>query len=138
VTETTRRTHLRHATICIALLAVAACAGEEAPGDELILPVLLTTDLPFAYPPNLYQARIEGDVGLQLYVDSLGLVVPDSTRIVEPSTHAAFDSAALAGAIYLSFRPAERGGSRVGRTIVLPVQFRVPRDSAAADTAVPK
>jgi TonB family protein len=133
----TRSVHLRAAVLAVAIL-VGSCSRGEEPGDELVLPELLTTPLPFAYPADLYQARIEGDVGLQLYVDSSGLVVPDSTRVVEPSTHAAFDSAALAGAIYLSFRPAERGGRRVGRTIVLPVQFRVPRDSAAADTAVPK
>jgi TonB family protein len=100
-----------------------------------VLPVLLTTDLPFAYPSDLYQARIEGDVALHLHVDSLGLVVPDSTRIAEPAAHAAFDSSAIAGAAFLSFRPAQRGERRVGHSIVLPVQFRVPRDSVAADTS---
>jgi TonB family protein len=126
-------------TILCAMLGIgAACASEEAASDELTLPVLLTTDLPFAYPPDLYEQRIEGEVGLHLYVDSLGLVVPESTRVVEPSAHAAFDSSAVAGAIFLSFRPAERSGSRVGHTVVLPVQFRVPRDSTAADTSRPK
>lgn len=137
MTLMTRSVHLRAAVLAVAIL-VGACSRGEEPGDELVLPELLTAPLPFEYPADLYQARIEGDVGLQLYVDSLGLVVPDSTRVVEPSTHAAFDTAALAGAIYLSFRPAERGGRRVGRTIVLPVQFRIPRDSAAADTTVRK
>jgi TonB family protein len=126
-------------TILCGMLGIgAACASGEPASGELTLPVLLTADLPFAYPTDLYQQRIEGEVGLHLFVDSLGLVVPESTRVVEPSAHAAFDSSAVAGAIFLSFRPAERGGSRVGHPVVLPVQFRVPRDSTAADTSRPK
>jgi TonB family protein len=115
--------------------ALVACGGsgeEEDTSD----PALLTAagDLPFVYPPALYAARIEGDVGLRLFVDSLGLVVPESTSVAEPSTHAEFDSAAVAGAPYLEFQPAKSGGSRVGKTVVLPVKFRVPPDSQRRDT----
>lgn len=97
--------------------------------------MLLTTDLPFRYPPELLTAAMEGDVALRLYVDSLGLVVPESTRVVEPSDSPAFDSAAVAGAPFLQFRPAQRGASRLGHAVVLPVRFRLPRaDSGARDT----
>lgn len=115
--------------------ALVACggSGEEEDASD---PALLTAagDLPFVYPPALYAERIEGDVGLRLFVDSLGLVVPESTSVAEPSTHAEFDSAAVAGAPYLEFQPARSGGSRVGKTVVLPVKFRVPPDSQRRDT----
>lgn len=119
-----------------AVVAVAACrdgAGDEGASD----PTLLTRELPFVYPPALYAAGVEGDVGLRLFIDSLGLVVQESTSVVEPSTHADFDSAAVAGAPYLEFQPAVAGGERVGRTVVLPVKFRLPvppADSQRRDT----
>ena len=121
----------------VALLAVASLAacrdasnGEPESGD----PTLLTRELPFVYPPALYASRVEGDVGLRLYIDSLGLVVPESTSVAEPSSHPEFDSAAIAGAPYLEFMPARSGGSRVGKTVVLPVKFRLPPDSLRRDT----
>ena len=40
---------------------------------------------------------IEGRVLLRLYADSLGTLVPDSTRVAESSGYPALDSAALAG-----------------------------------------
>lgn len=118
-----------------AVAAVVAC--REAPGEGASDPTLLSRELPFVYPPALYAAGVEGDVGLRLFVDSLGLVVQESTSVAEPSTHAEFDSAAVAGAPYLEFRPAVAGGERVGRTVVLPVKFRLPvppADSQRRDT----
>lgn len=119
-----------------AAAALAACrdaSGDGAASD----PTLLTRELPFVYPPALYAAGVEGDVGLRLFIDSLGLVVQESTSVVEPSTHAEFDSAAMAGAPYLEFQPAVAGGARVGKTVVLPVKFRLPvppADSQRRDT----
>lgn len=124
--------HLR--VVALVLLAPLACrdAPEE---DDATDPTLLTRDLPFVYPPALYAARIEGDVGLRLLIDSLGLVVQESTSVVEPSGHAEFDSAAVAGAPYLEFQPARSRGARVSRTVVLPVKFRLPpADSLRRDT----
>jgi TonB family protein len=120
--------------LCV-VAGLPACAPADQGDDAVLAPVLLTTDLPFQYPPSLFEARVEGQVALRLYVDSLGLVVPESTRVAEPSAHPAFDSAAVAGAPYLEFRPAQRGTARLGQAVVLPVQFRLPRtDSTAGDT----
>ena len=125
----------RLGVVALALLAPFACrdvAEEETGAGD---PALLTRELPFVYPPGLYAARVEGDVGLRLFVDSLGLVVQESTSVAEPSGHAEFDAAAVAGAPYLEFQPARSGGARVGRTVVLPVKFRVPpADSQRRDT----
>lgn len=127
----------RHLLICAAAFAVFVPACRDAPSDDEGAgdPELLTKELPFVYPPALFEARIEGDVGLRLFVDSLGLVVQESTTVIEPSGHAEFDSAAVAGAPYLEFQPARNDGARVGRTVVLPVKFRVPpADSQRRDT----
>ncbi len=121
--------------VLVASLACREAPDEEGNGD----PMLLTKDLPFAYPPALFAARVEGDVGLRLYIDSLGLVVHESTSVVEPSGHPEFDSAAVRGAPYLEFQPARDGGSRIGKTVVLPVKFRLPAaDSQRRDTLTTK
>jgi TonB family protein len=118
----------------LAVLALASCrdASEDAAASD---PALLTRELPFVYPPALYAAGVEGEVGLRLFIDSLGLVVQESTSVAEPSGRAEFDSAAVAGAPYLEFQPAQSGGSRVGKAVVLPVKFRIPpADSQRRDT----
>ncbi len=119
------------------LLVIAPLACRDAPADSASGdPMLLSKELPFAYPPALFAARVEGDVGLRLFIDSLGLVVQESTTVVEPSAHPEFDSAAVAGAPFLEFQPARSGGSRIGKTVVLPVKFRLPvvADSQRRDT----
>ena len=129
---------MRFARVMFAATVVASAACRDAPGNEGATdPTLLTRDLPFVYPPALYAAGVEGDVGLRLFIDSLGLVVQESTSVAEPSTHAEFDSAAVTGAPYLEFQPAVSGGARVGKTVVLPVKFRLPvppADSQRRDT----
>ena len=124
----------RWRAIAIVSLSLLSC-GEESEDASTSDPMLLTRELPFVYPPALYAAKIEGDVALRLYIDSLGLVVQESTSVAEPSGHAEFDSAAVAGAPYLEFQPARNEGARVGKTVVLPVKFRLPSaDSLRPDT----
>jgi TonB family protein len=67
------------------------------------MPALLNTELPFRYPAALYARKAQGNVTLMLYVDRDGRVVPESTRIDEPSGFAAFDSAAVLGPISIQF-----------------------------------
>lgn len=125
---------VRSVAVILAILAPASCrdtAGDAGSSD----PALLTRELPFVYPPALYAAGVEGDVGLRLFIDSLGLVVQESTSVAEPSGRAEFDAAAVAGAPYLEFQPARSEGARVGKTVLLPVKFRLPpSDSQHRDT----
>jgi hypothetical protein len=96
-------------------------------GEEAVqLPALLNEDLPFRYPPDLYMLQVQDNVTLRLHIDSLGMVVPESTMIAEHAASAAFDAAALAGAAHLIFRPARRGERRIGYTVLFPIKFRVP------------
>jgi TonB family protein len=115
--------------------AMVACADADA---DLELPALVTTELPFEYPPSLYLQQAHGDVTLRLFVDSLGRVVADSTTVAEPAAHEAFDSSAVRGAPQLQFRPARRGDRRVGAAVLFPIKFRVPgAPPPPGDTAVP-
>jgi TonB family protein len=125
------------------LLATPGCGDAKrawgrlrGAADSLELPALLSAELPFHYPPSLFERQVPGDVTLQLHIDSLGRVVVESTRVVEHASHAEFDSAALEGAPRLLFRPARRGESRIGHTVLFPIKFRAPgAPSASRDTA---
>ncbi|HSA55279.1 MAG TPA: TonB family protein [Gemmatimonadaceae bacterium] len=120
-------------------LGAAACGDPKQTWDRIRgaeepveLPALLTTELPFQYPPALYVRQVPGDVTLRLFIDSLGLVVPESTQVAEPASHPGFDSAAVEGASRLVFRPARRGERRIGYTVLFPIKFRVPGAPASA------
>ncbi len=117
----------------LVLMLGLACADVRRTWDHfrgereaVQLPVLVTEDLPFRYPPDLYLLQVQDNVTLRLHIDSLGKVVPESTAIEEHAANAAFDAAALAGAAHLVFRPAQRGERRIGYTVLFPIKFRVP------------
>ena len=123
--------------VAIGLLALVACrgssqqAGENGAGQtnqgappESEAPVALNPDVPIAYPPTLYEQKVEADVVLRLFVDSTGKLIPESTRVAEPSGYAALDSAAVAGAATLRFAPAKRHGVAVATAFLQPVEFR--------------
>jgi len=97
--------------------------GSRAPD---VAPILANAETPFRYPPALWAQRLQGNVTLHLFVDTLGLPVVDSTRVAMSSGMVLFDSAAVAGARDLHFRPATRRGNPVGVSLLLPVFFRHP------------
>jgi TonB family protein len=115
-------------TVSLALV-VAACRSEggsqeATPPPESEPPVALNPDVPIAYPPALYEQRVEGDVTLRLFVDSTGKLIPESTRVAEPSGYAALDSAAVTGSAGLKFAPGKRHGIAVATAFLQPVEFR--------------
>ena len=99
-------------------------SAQAAPPPESEAPVALNPDVPIAYPPALYDQKVEGDVTLRLFVDSTGKLVPESTRVAEASGYPALDSAALAGSKALRFAPAKRRGVPVATAFLQPVEFR--------------
>jgi TonB family protein len=99
-------------------------ASQAAPPPESEAPVALNPDAPIAYPPPLFDRKVEGDVTLRLFVDSTGKLIPESTRVAEPSGYPALDSAALAGSTALHFAPAKRHGVAVATAFLQPVEFR--------------
>jgi TonB family protein len=96
-------------------------------------PVAINPVSPVRYPPALLEQGIEGRVLLRLYVDSAGVLVPDSTRIAESSGYPALDSAALAGAPALTFSPALLQGRPIAAPFLQPVQFRSPRSRSTPE-----
>lgn len=123
-----------------ALLLAVACKGRDDGTVELparpaestsrggdLPPVPLNATSPVEYPQALSMQGIEGTVVLQLFVDTAGRMVPESTRVAESSGYPALDSAALKGAPQLRFAPGERDGVRVPMNFLQPVLFRSPQ-----------
>lgn len=107
----------------LALLFTACQEGlPETPPRQL-------SGSPFHYPEELWDAGVEGETLLRLFVNGQGAV--DSTQVERTSGYAAFDSAAVDGARDLRFEPARRGEEPISVWVLLPVQFDLP----AADTA---
>ena len=121
------------------LVAVTGCRGrpsEEAaaPAKQNDVPVALNSESPFQYPADLYDQGVEGEVRLRLYVDSLGHVRPESTKVAASSGTPALDSAAVRGASLLMYAPAHQDGRPVALAFYQPVVFRrrAERPGAAA------
>src|SRR5881394_3919348 len=128
-------------------LAIAGChgsapqtnseTGQAAPPPESEAPVALNPNVPIAYPPALFDQKVEGDVTLRLFVDSTGKLIPESTRVAEPSGYPALDSAALAGAGTLRFAPAKRRGVPVATAFLQPVEFRQVGTTRTGNVTLP-
>jgi TonB family protein len=99
--------------------------------------VALNGDSPIQYPPRLYDQRVEGDVVLRLFVDSLGRLAPESSRVAESSNYPSLDSAALSGARRLRFAPARRHGLPIATAFLQPIEFRHPQASGAVSKGEP-
>ncbi|HVH67354.1 MAG TPA: energy transducer TonB [Gemmatimonadales bacterium] len=115
---------------------VGGGAGGGEPADQEP-PVALNGDSPIQYPPRLYDQRVEGDVVLRLFVDSLGALRPESSRVAESSGYPVLDSAALSGARRLRFAPARRHGLPIATAFLQPIEFRHPQASGAMSKGAP-
>jgi TonB family protein len=101
------------------LLVWAGCDPAEEPVTR---PRPVSLESPFRYPVALWDAGETGETLLMIRVSEVGAV--DSVYVLESSGHAAFDSAAVAGARELEFAPGRRGDDRVAMWTRLPVRFR--------------
>jgi len=129
--------------LALALLTLVACRGDgdgtvplparPAAGKKglELPPVSLNANSPVTYPPALVSQGIEGTVLLRLYVDTLGRILDDSTRVAESSGYPALDSAALRAAPELRFAPAERDGKPIAALFLQPIHFRTPSGRGA-------
>jgi len=129
--------------LALALLTLVACRGDgdgtvplparPAAGKKGIElpPVSVNANSPVTYPPALVSQGIEGTVLLRLYVDTLGRILDDSTRVAESSGYPALDSAALRAAPELRFAPAERDGKPIAALFLQPIHFRTPSGRGA-------
>ena len=102
----------------VAALALAmGCGGE----GEIQQPTPLYGEIPIEYPLQLWDQDREGETLLRVRVTDTGDV--DSIEVVQSAGEPAFDSAAVAGARELRFRPARRNGKRIEVWAKVPVHF---------------
>ena len=126
----------RHRILGLAgLLAMTACGDrpDAAPQAAALPdsnqppfepPVMTNAESPVRYPPALFQQNVEGTVLLRLFVDSLGRLAPESTRVAEGSGSNGLDSAARAAVPTMKFAPARKNGRPVGTSFLQPIEFR--------------
>jgi protein TonB len=128
--------------VLLCLVATTACGERPAAAPQSTTladssppfepPVMTNAESPVRYPPALFQQNIEGTVLLRLFVDSLGRLAPESTRVAEGSGSNGLDSAARAAVPTMKFAPARRNGRPVATSFLQPIEFR---RSAHAGTA---
>ena len=114
----------------------AAVSAPKVPTTSDGPPRMTNPDPPFRYPSALYARKVQGNVTLRLWVDSVGMVLPESTRVAEPSGYPALDSSAVAGSEKLRFAPGLREGIPVASPILFPVYFRHPEAPPLAGDSV--
>lgn len=96
-------------------------------GDAFHMPTLLNERLPFEYPSDAWRDRIGGETVLRLRISSDGIV--DSITVERSSGHRSLDSAAVAGATKLRYKPARQGERAVPVWATLPIRYPMPERS---------
>ncbi|HZS57826.1 MAG TPA: energy transducer TonB [Gemmatimonadaceae bacterium] len=105
--------------------AIDALSDAKAPMPDQ-LPVMQNAKVPFHYPDVLVSTGAKDSVVLRIFIDTLGAVRPESTRVEQKSHYPQLDTAALSGAKDLVFTPAKKQGRPMAVSIKLPVQFNPP------------
>ncbi|MEE8176104.1 MAG: energy transducer TonB [Gemmatimonadota bacterium] len=96
-------------------------------GDAFHMPTLLNEQLPFEYPTDAWRDRIGGETVLRLRISSDGIV--DSITVERSSGYRSLDSAAVAGATELRYKPARQGERPVPVWATLPIRYPMPERS---------
>ncbi len=121
-------------TVALAGLMTVGPAGcRQAPPAEQS-----GSGAPGVPPDQEPPVALNGDSPIQrLVVDSIGRLLPESSRVAESSGYPALDSAALTGARRLRFAPARRHGLSIGTAFLQPVEFRHPQASGTVSKGEP-
>lgn len=93
-------------------------------GVSFRMPVMENEELPFRYPARAWRDGAGGTAVVRIHITEAGAV--DSVEVARSSGHAALDSAALADARRLRYRPARRGETPVDVWATLPVRYPHP------------
>lgn len=120
--------------LLVALPVLAACDEAVRPalgglqigrrGVSFRMPVMENQELPFRYPVEAWENGASGETVLRIHITESGGV--DSVAVIQSSGHATLDSAAVAGARGLRYRPARRGEMPVDVWATLPVRYPRP------------
>jgi TonB family protein len=122
----------------------AGCADTVNPGraglrlgleeGPLRPPAALDADV-FEFPRSAWEQGIGGTTVLKIMIGTDGAV--DSAIVLESSGYRPLDSAAVANAARLRYRPAEQGGQPVPIWGRLPVIYPLPGEADVDDAASP-
>lgn len=120
----------------LALPILTGCADTVSPvlgglrlgvrSGSFRVPVMQNQQSPFDYPDQAWQARIGGETRLRIHIATDGTV--DSAYVLDSSGYPVLDSAALAGARRLRYRPARQGDRPVAVWAILPVRYPLPEE----------
>jgi len=120
--------------LCALAALLAGCSetmrpvlGGLAVGDQgsaFHMPTLSNEQLPFEYPQDAWASRIGGETVLRIRISTAGAV--DSIAVQKTSGHRSLDSAAVAGARKLRYKPARQGERAVPVWATLPVRYPMP------------
>lgn len=135
----------RLALIPALFLALTGCADTVKPvlgglklgvsGSSFHVPVMQNERPPFEYPRRAWEEGVGGETRVRIHITAQGRV--DSAYVLESSGHPALDSAALAGARRLRYRPARMDDRPVSVWAVLPVRYPMPGRTEADDLEEP-
>ena len=131
-------------SVLVLALFLSGCSAQPAPDLDSSTasdsthppfepPVVTNAESPVRFPPTLFQQNVEGTVLLRLFVDSLGRLAPESTRVAEGSGVTGLDSAALAAVPSMKFAPARKNGRAVATQFLQPIEFRRPEPAASRE-----
>ena len=132
------------ARLLLACSCVAGCADTVNPGraglrlgleeGPLRPPAALEADV-FEFPRSAWEQGIGGTTVLKIMIAADGTV--DSAIVLESSGFRPLDSAAVANAAKLRYRPAEQGGEAVPIWGRLPVIYPLPEETVASESEGP-
>ena len=118
----------------IVVVALTGCADTVTPvlgglkigsaNQPFYMPVMENEKMPFDYPRAAWEEGVGGETVLKIHISSSGAV--DSARVLKSSGHTSLDSAAVAGALKLRYRPARQGDEPVPVWGTLPVRYPLP------------
>jgi len=127
------------ALLASAVVSVAGCADTVRPvlgglrigpaaRGRFVVPTLVNGESPFEYPSDAWDRGVGGETVLHIHIASNGVV--DTVAVAETSGHRTLDSASVAGAYLLHYRPARLGDERVAVWAYLPVRYPMPAAAA--------
>jgi len=104
-----------------------------AAGGPFSIPTLLNDRIPFEYPQDAWVRGVGGETVLRIHIASSGSV--DSVHVANSSGDRVLDSASVAAARLLRYRPARVGEEAVAVWAFLPVRYPMPEPARGRDDA---